>query len=138
MTTSITPCAPTSSAHIPATSLRERMVEDMKLHRLSQATQRNYVRDVAKKEWLPLGFNRFEKTTYANREVLLNAVEYLIDPTGVIEARTKEVKLRDLDAVRVKKDKLFWQVLNLALPILLVAIFGFLFFWLRRKKYAES
>jgi integrase/recombinase XerD len=26
----------------PATSLRERMIEDMKLHRLSRATQHNY------------------------------------------------------------------------------------------------
>lgn len=32
----------------PTTSLRERMIEDMKLHRLSRATQRNYLRDVTR------------------------------------------------------------------------------------------
>lgn len=30
------------------TDLRERMIEDMKLHRLSRATQRNYLRDVSR------------------------------------------------------------------------------------------
>jgi integrase/recombinase XerD len=30
----------------PTTSLRERMIKDMKLHRLSRATQRNYLRGV--------------------------------------------------------------------------------------------
>ena len=30
----------------PTTNLLERMIEDMKLHRLSRATQRNYLRDV--------------------------------------------------------------------------------------------
>jgi site-specific recombinase XerD len=37
----------------PATTLRERFIEDMNLHRLSRATQRNYVRDVARfANWL--------------------------------------------------------------------------------------
>jgi len=37
----------------PATSLRERMIDDMKLHRLSRATQHNYLRDVARfANWL--------------------------------------------------------------------------------------
>ena len=30
----------------PSTPLRDRMIEDMKLHRLCQTTQRNYLRDV--------------------------------------------------------------------------------------------
>ena len=30
----------------PATTLRERMIEDMKLHRLCRTTQRHYLRDV--------------------------------------------------------------------------------------------
>lgn len=32
----------------PSRSLRERMIEDMNLHRLSRATQRNYLRDVSR------------------------------------------------------------------------------------------
>ena len=32
----------------PSRTLRERMIEDMNLHRLSRATQRNYLRDVSR------------------------------------------------------------------------------------------
>jgi site-specific recombinase XerC len=37
-----------TTSHSPATTLRERFVEGMNLHRLSRATQRNYVRDLTR------------------------------------------------------------------------------------------
>jgi ABC-2 type transport system permease protein len=97
----------------------------------------NIIRDPVEKSWWPLGYNRFEKSTYANKELMLNAIEYLIDATGVIEARTKEVKLRLLDNVKAKQEKTFWQVVNIALPLLFLGIFGWLFTRLRKRKYAQ-
>lgn len=96
----------------------------------------NYIRNRAEKEWLPLGFNRFENTTYANKELMLNAVEYLIEANGVIEARSKEVKLRLLDIVRARGEKTFWRALNIGLPLVFLGLFGLVFFWRRRRKYA--
>ena len=97
----------------------------------------NFVRDVEKKQTLPLGFNRFENVTYANKDFIINAIEYLIEPNGVIEARSKEVKLRLLDTVRAKADLNFWRGLNLAAPLIFLAAFGWLFNWLRRRRYAQ-
>lgn len=97
----------------------------------------NFVRDRAKKEWLPLGFNRFENATYANRDLLINAVEYLIEASGVIEARSREVKLRLLDVPRAKEEKPLWQVLNIGAPLLFLAIFGLLFHWRRKRRYGR-
>jgi gliding-associated putative ABC transporter substrate-binding component GldG len=97
----------------------------------------NFVRDAAKKEWLPLGMNRFEGYTYANKELLLNAVEYLMDANGVIEARSREVKLRLLDNVRAKSQKTTWQVLNIGLPLLFLGLFGWIFNFLRKRRYAK-
>lgn len=97
----------------------------------------NFVRDAAKKEWLPLGFNRFEQKTYANKELMMNAIEYLIDPTGVIEARTKEVKLRLLDTVKARKEATLWRTLNIAAPLVFLGIFGWFFNWRRKKRYAK-
>ncbi|MBK9335563.1 MAG: gliding motility-associated ABC transporter substrate-binding protein GldG [Lewinellaceae bacterium] len=96
----------------------------------------NYVRDPVKKEWLPLGFNRFENTTYANKDLLINAIEYLIEPAGVIEARSREVKLRLLDTVRARDEKTRWQALNLGIPLAFLGIFGAVFFWRRKRRYA--
>jgi len=97
----------------------------------------NFVRDAASKQTLPLGFNRLEKATYANKDFIINAIEYLIEPNGVIEARSKEVKLRLLDTVRSEEEQNFWRGLNLALPLLFLAVFGWLFNWLRKRRYAQ-
>lgn len=96
----------------------------------------NFVRDAEKKQTLPLGFNRFETATYANKDFIINAIEYLIEPNGVIEARSKEVKLRLLDSVRADEERGFWRGLNLALPLVFLAVFGWLFNWLRKRRYA--
>lgn len=96
----------------------------------------NHVRNVEEKQWLPLGYNHMDGATYANKDLLLNAVEYLIDPSGVIEARTKEVKLRLLDPVRTREEGNFWKGINVGVPLLLLAILGWVFNWRRRRKYA--
>ncbi len=97
----------------------------------------NFVRNRAEKQWFPLGFNQNDNTTYANKDLLINAVEYLIDPDGVIEARSKEVKLRLLDNVRARDEKTLWQVLNIATPLLLLGLFAWVFNWRRKRRYAR-
>lgn len=88
------------------------------------------------KSWLPLGFNQYENRAYANKDLMLNAIEYLIDPNGLVEARSREVKLRRLDTVKAKKEKPVWQALNIGTPLLLLLLFRFAFGWWRRRKYA--
>lgn len=98
----------------------------------------NFVSNAAEKQWLPLGYNRMDGITYANKDFLLNAVEYLIDPSGVIEARSKEVKLRLLNTVQAKEQGGLWRVVNVGLPLVLLGIFGFIFNWRRKRKYARK
>ncbi|HHB77640.1 MAG TPA: gliding motility-associated ABC transporter substrate-binding protein GldG [Saprospiraceae bacterium] len=88
---------------------------------------------------LPLGVNRFEKTgiTYANKDFILNAVEYLLEDKGIISARSKDVKLRLLDTVKAEKEKTKWQLFNIVLPLVLLLIGGFLFNYLRKRRYAR-
>jgi ABC-2 type transport system permease protein len=97
----------------------------------------NFVKNAAKKESLPLGFNRYENSTYSNKDLLLNSIEYLIEADGVIEARTKEVKLRLLDDIKAQKEKTIWQLVNIIVPLLFLGLFGWGFRWWRRKKYTN-
>ena len=85
-----------------------------------------------------LGYNPFEKYRFANKDFLLNAVEYLRDESGIIEARTKEVKLRLLDANRAKEQAGLWQLLNIGVPLLLLGIFGLGYNWQRRRRFGRS
>jgi len=101
----------------------------------------NPIQDREKKKFGPLGFNpyvqrRSELVVYANKDLLLNAIEYLIDPSGIIEARTREVKLRKLDAVRPRAEKTQWQLFNIGVPLALLALFALVFNWLRKKRFA--
>lgn len=85
----------------------------------------------------PLGYNDFEQYQFANKDFLINAVEYLLDENGVIEARGKEVKLRLLDTAKAAAEKTKWQVINIAAPLVFMAIFGVLYHWRRKRKYAK-
>ena len=89
-------------------------------------------------EPLELGFDRYTGTTYGNKEFLLNAVNYLLDDTGLINIRSKEVKIAFLDPEKVEENRNFWQVTNLLLPLILLGIFAFLFRIFRKRKYIKK
>jgi len=74
---------------------------------------------------------------FANREFLLNSVEYLTGNPDIIETRNKEIVLRQLDAVKTRDQKTTWQFINIALPVLLVILFGWVYQQLRKRKYAS-
>jgi len=84
-----------------------------------------------------LGFDKYTQTMYGNRAFILNAVNYLCDDSGLLNVRSKEFKIRLLDQTKVDKDRYYWQVLNNALPILLVFLFGIGFFYWRKKRYVK-
>ncbi len=87
---------------------------------------------------LPLGYDQFTRETFGNKELILNAMNYLIDDSGLISIRSRELKLRLLDKTEISKSKLFWQLLNTLGPIILIVIFGILQTYFRRKKYTKN
>jgi len=84
---------------------------------------------------LPLGQDRYTLEMFGNRDFILNSLNYLVDDNGIMELRSRELKLRLLDSKEVKSRRAFWQAVNIAGPVLLVLVAGALFGWLRRKKY---
>jgi ABC-2 type transport system permease protein len=74
---------------------------------------------------------------FANREFLLNCLEYLTSNPDIIETRNKEIVLRQLDAVKTKDQKSTWQLINIALPVLLVVLAGWIYQQIRKRKYAS-
>jgi ABC-2 type transport system permease protein len=93
--------------------------------------------DPERKAYQPLGFNPYERYKFANKDFLVNAIEYLVDENGVIEARGKEVKLRLLNTVNAQEQKVLWQVVNILAPLLALIAFGLIFNILRKRKYAR-
>ncbi|QJP35594.1 gliding motility-associated ABC transporter substrate-binding protein GldG [Nonlabens sp. Ci31] len=83
-----------------------------------------------------LGYDMRTGQLYGNKEFLMNTVNYLLDDTRLIKLRNKDIKIPFLDTKKIIDQKFKWQLINVVLPLLLVAGFGFVFMWLRKRKYA--
>lgn len=86
---------------------------------------------------MPLGFNEFARYTFANKDLIFNCVEYLLGKDGLMEARSKELKLRMMNESKVKKERSYWQFINIGLPLILLALFGGIFNYVRMRRYAR-
>lgn len=82
-----------------------------------------------------LGFNKDINYTFSNLDFLQNCVEYLTDSVGIMESRTKDITLRLLDAKKVEEERSLVQMTNIAVPIVLVILFGLIYHVLRKRKY---
>ena len=84
-----------------------------------------------------LGYDRFYDHLYANKDFLLNCMNYLLDDEGVMGVRTREVRLRLMQYEEITAGRAKWVWINLFGPVVLVAIFGTLYLIIRRKKYTR-
>ncbi|MBA5791425.1 gliding motility-associated ABC transporter substrate-binding protein GldG [Flavobacterium sp. xlx-214] len=89
------------------------------------------------KEPMELGYDKWTNTLYGNKEFLLNAVNYLLDDNGLINLRTKEVKLPLLNKEKVYANYDKIRIIVVVLPLIVLAVFGFIFTYLRKKKYTK-
>jgi gliding-associated putative ABC transporter substrate-binding component GldG len=87
---------------------------------------------------LELGFDRFTGNTYGNKEFLLNSVNYLLDDSGLIDIRSKEISIAFLDSKKTAQEREKWQVLNLVIPLLFLGIGAFIFTYFRKKRYLKN
>ena len=97
--------------------------------------------DVSTKDGpLPMGINLFNigsqyEYQFANREFLMNSLEFLTNKPEIIAVRNKDMVLRLLDGEKVKSQRTLWQFLNIGLPVLLVILIGWIYQQLRRRQY---
>jgi ABC-2 type transport system permease protein len=85
----------------------------------------------------PLGFDRNTQQIFANKNFLVNCVNYLLDDEGMLQLRSREVKLRLLDKKKTNLQRTKWQFVNVAIPLLLVVIFALVQYYLRKRKYSS-
>jgi len=91
---------------------------------------------------IPMGMNPYTYGTqrefpFANKDFVQNCLDYLINENDLSEAKGKDYVVRLLDTKKVKEEKSFWQIINIAIPVLLVILFAIIFQWLRKRKYSK-
>lgn len=112
---------------------------DGKPNKMIVVSDGDIIKNQLDQEYQPmeLGYDKWTNTLYGNKEFLINAVNYLLDDNGLIHLRTKEVKLPLLDKEKVYTDYSTIQTIIVALPLAVLAIFGLLFTYFRKKKYTK-
>lgn len=94
--------------------------------------------DIRTRKPLPLGFDQYTGITYTNKEFIENAISYLVDGEGLIDIRSRELKVRLLDATKVNRERVKWQVINTLVPIAIIIMLGLVMAFVRKKKYSKK
>lgn len=95
---------------------------------------------ISKNQPLPMGVNPLTvgsqyQYQFANKDFLQNCLDYLLNPSGLSEAKGKDYTLRLLDGKKVTSQKGTWQFINIAVPVLIVILFVLVYQFIRRRKY---
>jgi len=93
--------------------------------------------EISQGYFLPLGYDQYTRQTFGNKDFILNAINYLCDDSGLISVRSRELTLRLLDTTKIENQRLFWQLLNILLPLLIILVFSFVKLRLRLRKYSR-
>jgi ABC-2 type transport system permease protein len=100
--------------------------------------------DIAKNEYqrntsmiFPVGYDVYTKQQFANKTFLLNCMNYLLDDEGLLQLRSREVKLRLLDKKKTATQVTKWKFTNVGIPLILIIFFGLIQYYIRKKKYSH-
>lgn len=92
--------------------------------------------EVLRGEPLPLDKDKWTGQPFGNLDFLLNAVHYLLDDSGIIKLRSKKLQIPFLNKEKAFQERIYWQLFNLILPLIILGFFGFIYNYLRKRKYS--
>ncbi|NIJ44226.1 gliding-associated putative ABC transporter substrate-binding component GldG [Wenyingzhuangia heitensis] len=90
---------------------------------------------ISKGKPLELGLDKWNNMYYANKEFLINTIHYLLNDSGLIQLRAKQITLDTINQPKALQEKTKWQLINTLIPLVMVAVFGVLIFYYRKSKY---
>ena len=86
----------------------------------------------------PLGYDRYTRQMFGNKDFAMNCVNYLLDDSGIMNVRKHNFKLRMLNRAKANEERLYWQLINIITPLLFIIIIGILISFLRKRKYSKK
>jgi len=85
---------------------------------------------------LELGLDKWTNIRYGNADFLMNAINYMLDDSGLLKIRSKNIQLKFLDKQKAFAKRSYYQFLNVLFPLIILALFGFTYHFLRKRKYS--
>lgn len=87
---------------------------------------------------VPLGYDKYTRTMYGNKEFLVNCVNYLCGDEDLIPLRSREVIMRKLDTAKIERERTFWQIVNVVIPVVIILAVGLMLTIFRKRKYSRK
>lgn len=72
---------------------------------------------------------------FGNQEFLQNLTDYMMGDNSVLDIRSRQIDINQIDNDKVKNGASMYKVLNITLPIISIIFLGILFYYIRKKKY---
>ncbi|KGN82325.1 hypothetical protein HW49_02080 [Porphyromonadaceae bacterium COT-184 OH4590] len=84
---------------------------------------------------VPLGLDRNTGQSYGNSTFIINSLLSITDDDALIQLRNRTIKLRMLDKQKITSDRVFWQLINTLLPVLILTLLGAGYVYMRKVRY---
>lgn len=86
----------------------------------------------------PLGYDFYTEAMYANKELLLNCIDYMVGEEGSIASRSRDLRIRKLNVMKIKEERTKYQLLNILLPSGIIILASIVIIIIRRKQYRKK
>ena len=73
---------------------------------------------------------------FGNQEFFQNLVDYMMGDNSVLDIRSRQIDIHEIDTEKVKSEASFYKILNVGLPILIILLLAIILNWIRKRRYA--
>jgi ABC-2 type transport system permease protein len=75
---------------------------------------------------------------FGNQEFFQNLVDYMMGDQSILDIRSRQIDIHEIDKEKVKAESGFYKVINVLLPVVIVVLFAWLMAFIRKRKYARN
>ncbi len=75
---------------------------------------------------------------FGNQEFFQNLVDYMIGDNSVLDIRSRQIDIKEIDKEKIKLHAGFYKVINTLVPIALVLLLAILWNFFRKKRYVSE
>jgi gliding-associated putative ABC transporter substrate-binding component GldG len=72
---------------------------------------------------------------FGNQELFQNMVDYMMGDNSVLDIRSRQIDIKEIDKEKIKSSSLFFKSMNMMLPLLLILALAFIMNWIRQRRY---
>ena len=74
---------------------------------------------------------------FGNQEFIQNLLDYMMGDNSVLDIRSRQIDIHEINTEMVKADAGFFKLLNIGLPIGMILLLAFVMNYMRKRKFAH-